>query len=98
MPAKTLHFPSPRHLSQLYAGREENLVHAERSLGVKLVTREDWLKIEAPPGPLSVAEDFFAFLEAARKQGMTIRTPDFARLVDSFARGDGGGLRALLDE
>jgi phosphate starvation-inducible protein PhoH and related proteins len=98
MPAKTLHFPSPRHLSLLYAGREENLAHAERSLGVKLVTREDWLKIEAPPAALSVAEEFFAFLNAVRNQGMTIRTPDFARLVDSFARGEGDGLRAMLDE
>ena len=33
VPAKTLHFQSPRHLSQLYAGREENLAHAERALG-----------------------------------------------------------------
>ena len=62
MPAKTLHFQSPRHLSQLYAGREENLAHAERALGVKLVTREDWLKIEAPLEPLALAEEFFAFL------------------------------------
>jgi phosphate starvation-inducible protein PhoH and related proteins len=95
---KTLHFPSPRHLSQLYAGRQENLAHAEQALSVKLITREDWLKIEASPGPLAVAEDFFSFLHAARTQGMNIRTPDFARLADSFARGEGGRLRALLDE
>ena len=31
MPSKTLHFPSPRHLHSLYAGREENLAHAERA-------------------------------------------------------------------
>lgn len=98
MPSKTLHFPSPRHLSQLYAGREENLAHAERVLGVKLITREEWLKIEAPAAPLAVAEEFFGFLNSARGQGMTIRSPDFARLADSFARGDGIQLRALLDE
>jgi phosphate starvation-inducible PhoH-like protein len=98
LPAKTLHFQSPRHLSQLYAGREENLAHAERALGVKLVTREDWLKIEAPREPLALAEEFFAFLKAARSQGMTIRTPDFARVVDSFAKGEAGRWRALLDE
>ena len=98
MPAKTLHFQSPRHLSQLYAGREENLAHAERALGVKLVTREDWLKIEAPLEPLALAEEFFAFLNAARSQGMTIRTPDFARLVDSFAKGEAGQWQAFLDE
>jgi phosphate starvation-inducible protein PhoH and related proteins len=98
VPSKVLHFSSPRHLSQLYAGREENLEHAERTLGVKLVTREAWLKIEAPPAPLAVAEDFFGFLNAARGQGMAIRTPDFARLADSFARGEGTQLRALLEE
>jgi phosphate starvation-inducible protein PhoH and related proteins len=98
MPSKVLHFPSARHLSQLYAGRIENLEHAERSLGVKLVTREDWLKIEAPPEPLAVAEDFFTFLQGARGQGMAIRTPDFARLADSFARGEGGQLKTLLSE
>ncbi len=98
MPAKTLHFQSPRHLSQLYAGKEENLAHAERALGVKLVTREDWLKIEAPQEPLALAEEFFAFLNAARSQGMTIRTPDFARLVDSFAKGESERWQALLDE
>ena len=98
MPAKTLHFQSPRHLSQLYAGKTENLAHAERALGVKLVTREDWLKIEAPQEPLDLAEEFFAFLNAARNQGMNIRTPDFARLVDSFAKGESRRWRKFLDE
>jgi phosphate starvation-inducible PhoH-like protein len=98
MPSKTLHFPSPRHLSQLYAGRQDNLEHAERVLGVKLVTREEWLRIEAAAAPLAVAEDFFGFLQAARDQGMAIRSPDFARLADTFARGEGGQLKAILSE
>jgi phosphate starvation-inducible protein PhoH and related proteins len=98
MPTKTLHFPSPRHLSSLYGGREENLVHAERALGVKLVTREDWLKIDAALEPLAVAEALFGFLDQARAQGMTIRTPDFHRIADAFARGEGEGLNSLLDE
>jgi len=98
MPTKTIHFPSPRHLSQLYADRQENLAHAERALGVRIVTREEWLKLDAAPAPLAVAEDFFDFLRAARGQGMTIRTPDFARLVDSFAKGEAGRWHALLDE
>jgi phosphate starvation-inducible PhoH-like protein len=98
MPSKVLHFASPRTLSQLYGGREENLGHAERALGVKLVSRDGWLKIEAADGPLALAEDFFGFLDAARGQGMSIRAPDFTRLADSFARGDGPQLRILLDQ
>jgi phosphate starvation-inducible PhoH-like protein len=98
VPSKTLHFPSPRHAAALYAGREENLVHVERALGVKLVTREDWLKIEADPAPLARAEALFSFLDQARAQGMAIRTPDFHRIADAFARGEGQQLQSLLDE
>ncbi|MDB6170387.1 MAG: PhoH family protein [Verrucomicrobia bacterium] len=106
MPSKTLHFPSPRHLHSLYAGREENLAHAERMLGVKLVTRDEWLKIEPPTGtsaadavePIRRTEDLFNFLNEARGQGMTIRTPDFHRITDGFARGEGDQMRALIDE
>ncbi|MSU68502.1 MAG: phosphate starvation-inducible protein PhoH [Opitutia bacterium] len=106
MLSRTLHFPSPRHLSSLYAGREENLAHAERTLGVKLITREDWLKIEPPTGTsaataepaIACAESLFTFLNEARSQGMTIRTPDFHRITDGFARGEGDQMRVLVTE
>ena len=95
MSSKTLHFPSPRHLHALYAGREENLAHAERALGVKLISRDSGLKIEAPPAPLARAEALFNFLNDARGQGMSIRTPDFHRITDAFARDEGEQLREL---
>ncbi|MSU72299.1 MAG: PhoH family protein [Opitutus sp.] len=98
MISKTFHFPSPRHLASLYGGREENLVHAEGALGVKLTTREDWLKIDGPPDPVTQAGRLFEFLNDARSQGMTIRTPDFHRITDAFARGEGAQLRTLLEE
>jgi len=95
---KTLHFPSPRHLSQLYVSREENLAQAERILGAKLITREAWLKIEGPAAAVACAEDLFSFLNEARTQGMAIRTPDFIRIAESFARGEGAQLRQLIAE
>jgi phosphate starvation-inducible protein PhoH and related proteins len=98
VPSKTLHFPSPRHVSTLYAAREENLVHAERALGVTLVTRDDWVKIEGPADRVASAESLFTFLDKARAQGMTIRTPDFHRIADAFARGEGAQLQTLLDQ
>ncbi len=72
-------------------------MHAERALGVRLVTREDWVKIDAPPEALARAEALFDFLDQARSQGMTIRTPDFHRIADAFARGEGAQLQSLLD-
>jgi phosphate starvation-inducible PhoH-like protein len=95
MSSKTLHFPSPRHLHALYAGREENLAYAEKALGVKLVSRDAGLKIEATPTPLARAESLFNFLNDARGQGMTIRTQDFHRIADAFARDEGEQLREL---
>jgi phosphate starvation-inducible PhoH-like protein len=98
MSSKTLHFPSPRHLHALYAGRDENLGYAERALGVKLVSRDAALKIEAAGEPLARAESLFTFLNDARGLGMAIRTPDFHRLTDAFARGEGEKLRELFAE
>jgi phosphate starvation-inducible PhoH-like protein len=98
VPDQTLHFPSPRHLSQLYAGREENLMQAERALGTKLITREAWLKIEGPADAVAKTEELFNFLNEARTQGMSIRTPDFIRIAEAFARGEGAQLRQLITE
>lgn len=98
MVTKTLHFSNPRHLNQLYAGRVDNLNRAEQLLGVKLVTREEWLKIEAPAAAAAVAEELFKFLDQARAQGMAIRTPDFERIVETFARGEDAQLHELVAE
>ena len=73
-------------------------MHAERALGAKLTTREDWLKIDGTTEQVTNAEALFAFLDQARAQGMRIRTPDFHRITDAFARGEGQQLRTLLDE
>ena len=121
MHSKTLRFPSARHLSQLYAGSDQNLAAAEIVLCVRLIARDDWLKIEpslppaatpssargkplpdsAYPRPpaesVALAADFFNFLHAARGQGLAIRTPDFLRILESFARGEGSALKALYD-
>ncbi|MDR0901504.1 MAG: PhoH family protein [Opitutaceae bacterium] len=99
MPAtRTLHFPSPRHLQQLYASREENLAHAEKQLGVTLASREDWLKIDGPSDAVARAEALFNILNDARAQGVVIHTTDFHRFVDTIARGELDQLRALLAE
>ncbi len=98
VPSKTLHFSSPRHLNSLYAAREENLVHAERALDVKLTSRDDWIKIDGAVDKVAIAELLFAFLDRARSHGVTIRTPDFHRISDAFARGEGAQLQTLLDQ
>ena len=95
---KTLRYPNARHLHQLYCGAEENLARVEKALGVRLVTRDDWLQIDGPAAAVARAEEFFSLLNSSRSQGLALRTPDFVRLIDLFAHDGGASLRALLNE
>jgi len=98
LPSKTIHFPSPRHVNALYAGRDENIIYAEQALGARLTTREDWIKIDGTAEQIARVEALFAFLDQAKAQGVGIRTPDFHRITDAFARGEGDQLRKLMEE
>jgi phosphate starvation-inducible PhoH-like protein len=96
--SKTLQFPNARHLSQLYCGSEDNLALVEAALAVRLVTRDDWLAIEGAAPAVARVEEFFSLLNDGRTQGLTLRSPDFARLLDAFNHGDPARLRTLFSE
>lgn len=98
--SKTVSFPNARQLAQLYCNDEKNLTLAEQKLGVRLVTRDDWLKIDAPAeSAVARAAEFFERLNEGRAQGMAMRSADFRRLLETFVA-DGGPerLRALFSE
>src|SRR3990172_667987 len=96
--SKTLYYQNPRHLNQLYCGREDNLLAAEKAFNVKLSTREDWLKIDGADADIARAEGFFTFLNEGRTQGLALRQADFLHLLDGFAQGNGDRLRTLFAE
>lgn len=96
--SKTLHYPNARHLNQLYGGHEANLTRAEQVLGVRLTARDDWLKIDGPAEAITRTEEFFTLLNSGKSQGLAVRTPDFVRLLDLYAKDGGASLRALVNE
>ena len=98
MSSKTLYYPNARHLASLFAGHEENLGDVEKALSVKLVTRDEWIKIEGAQDAVQRAESFFGFMNDARSQGMILRTPDFLRLLNNFTQGGAETLKALFSE
>ena len=98
MSSKTLYYQNPRHLHQLYCGREENLLAVEQTFNVKLATREDWLKIDGTDTEIARAEGFFTFLSEGRQQGLTLRNMEFAQLLEGFARGEDSQMRRLFSE
>ena len=73
MPSKTLYFPNPRHLHHLYGGRDENLGLVEQALGVKLVTREEWLKVDGSADAIARTETLFGHLDEAKGQEECVR-------------------------
>jgi len=98
VPSKTLYYQNPRHLNQLYCGREDNLLAVEQAFNVKLATREDWLKIDGADADIARVEDFFIFLNDGRQQRLTLRNQEFGQLLEGFARGDGPEIRKLFSE
>src|SRR5207245_3363468 len=75
--SRTLQFESPRALQSLYANDLKLLKNLEDSLGVKVTTREGWVKLEGDPSRIDKAQQVFQQLEQARQQGVDIQKHEF---------------------
>lgn len=95
MPSETIHFPSARQLSQLFANDDRNLEAAEQALDLVLATRDDWVTVEGSAQGIAHAKTLFELLEAARAQGLRIRSSDFHYTLRCVADGRAGELREI---
>ena len=75
--SRTLQFESPRALQSLYANDIQLLKHLEDSLGIKVTTREGWMKLEGDRSRIDKAQQVFQQLEQARQQGVDIQKHEF---------------------
>jgi len=96
MAARTLSFQNARTMSQLYCGNLDNLAAVERTLGVKVATRDDWISLEGEESAVARAEGLFTLLNDGRTQGLLIKNADFAHMLEGVARGDLEKLRTLF--
>jgi phosphate starvation-inducible protein PhoH and related proteins len=87
---RTLHCDNARQVQSLYANDLQLLKRMEDSLGVKITTREGWVKIEGEPEKLDKAQRVFNQLEEARKKGVAIQKHEFQYALNSVneSRGD----------
>ena len=95
MPSETIHFSSARQLSQLYADDGRNLEDAEHSLGVNIASRDDWLTVEGNIEGIANLKAVFELLEAARAQGLRIRSSDFHYTLRCVAEDNADELREI---
>ena len=80
---RTLHFDNARQLQSLYANDLQLLKRMEDSLGVKVTTREGWVKLEGEPEKIEKAERVFNQLEEAQKKGVPIQKHEFQYALSS---------------
>ncbi len=80
-----MQFESARALQSLYANDLKLLKTLEESLGVKVTTREGWVKLEGELAQIERAQRVFDQLEEARRKGVNIHKHEFNYALDSVA-------------
>jgi phosphate starvation-inducible PhoH-like protein len=80
---RTLQFENARTVQALYANDLKLLKNLEESLGVKVTTREGWIKVEGEPPQIEKAERVFSQLESARQRGVDIQRHEFNYALNS---------------
>jgi phosphate starvation-inducible PhoH-like protein len=93
---RTLQFESARALQSLFANDLKLLKTLEDSLGVKVTTREGWVKLEGEPAQIERAQRVFNQLEEARQKGVDIHKHEFNYALDSVAEARGENLSDVV--
>src|SRR5438132_11768281 len=93
---RTLEFESARALQSLYANDIKLLKNLEDSLGVRVTTREGWVKMEGEPEKLDRAQRVFDQLEESRNNGSDIQKHEFNYALDSLREERGENLRVPI--
>jgi phosphate starvation-inducible PhoH-like protein len=94
---RTLQFDSPRSVQSLYANDPKLLKTLEDSLGVKVTTREGWVKLEGEPKQVDQAQRVFEQLEQARQKGVDIHKHEFSYALNSVAESRPDNLNDVVD-
>jgi phosphate starvation-inducible PhoH-like protein len=99
--ATAIEFENARALQSLYANDEKLLKELETELGVRIVARDNILRVDGDPAQVDRVRALFAELEEARKRGLTIRRHEFhyaLRSIVAPASGSVKNLSRLLDQ
>ena len=94
----TLEFENARALQEYYAGDEGLLRRMEQVFGVRVTTRDGWLKIEGSDSALLRAKQFFAKLGRLRSSGAVIGRPEFLYALEKSGSDAGSSLEGLYKD
>ena len=83
---ETLNFENARAVQALYVNDPQNLRRLEDKFGVKITTRDGWIKLDGPAEGLAKARDVFQQLHLAREKGLYIRKNEFNFAMEAVAK------------
>jgi len=98
MPTETLHFDTERLAQQLFNSESKNLLALERELGIKAVSRENWIQLEGDAEVLERARQMFCLLEKSVKGGGTVRNREFHQAINVVKNDGVSALAGMLSE
>ncbi|MEQ1851849.1 MAG: PhoH family protein [Chthoniobacteraceae bacterium] len=93
---QTFEFASARVLGSLFLNDLQNLRAVEQALGVKITTREGWLRVEGEPDAVETTGRLFRQIEDARRGGLNIRRYEFQYALRSVQESGSVGLDSLV--
>ena len=93
----TLEFENARAVQALYGGDDKLLRELESALGVHIISRDGWLKIEGAADGVNKARKVFEQLDEARKRGVAVRRHEFNYALQAVTKNDGDDLGRLLE-
>ena len=95
--SRTLQFESARSLQALYANDLKLLKTLEEALGVRVTTREGWVKLEGEPEQIDRAQRVFEQLEKVRQKGVDIHKHEFSYALNSVTEATPEDLTDAVD-
>jgi len=94
----TLEFENARALQEHYAGDEGLLRRMEQVFGVRITTRDGWLKIEGSDTDLLRAKQLFEKLGRLRSSGAVIGREEFLYALEKSGSDGGSSLEGLYKD
>jgi len=79
----TWEFEDARSLQAIYAGNEQLLRTMEKVLGVTIVTRDGWFRVDGPPEAINNVQHMLSKLLDLQKKGIEIGKNEFLNLLQN---------------
>jgi len=98
MATETLHYENPRVAQQLFSNNIQNLSALEDKLGVKVTTRDGWIKLEGPDEGVAQAKKMFEVLESSIRSGSPVRNREFQHVLNVVQTDGADALQRLMED